>query len=165
MHVYEPIVLSHRCVSKQSWLLIWHSLISNDKHYYFFDFLVLFLSFVFFFFVFDKSIYSPTQAFTTLSMVKPVLHSHRNEPSVFMQFWLLSHDVLSTAHSSMSGICVWNVEFIFVKPIYFLLLIVLRRRYGLLPTHLSKCCLYPFEQVKFRFCGENGTESVLETNR
>lgn len=29
-----------------------------------------------------------------------------------------------------------------------------------LPTHLSKCCLKPFEQVKFFLCGENGELSV-----
>lgn len=30
--------------------------------------------------------YSPTQALTTLSMENPVLHSHSNEPGVFIQF-------------------------------------------------------------------------------
>lgn len=52
---------------------------------------------------FDKKVHLPTHAFTALSIVKPTLHSHRNDPGVFIQFWLLSHAVLSTTHSSMSN--------------------------------------------------------------
>lgn len=32
MHVYDPMVLSQRWVSVQSWLFIWHSLMSTRKH-------------------------------------------------------------------------------------------------------------------------------------
>lgn len=53
----------------------------------------------------DCDKHSPTHASTTLSIVKPFLHSHRNDPSVLMQFWLLSQAVLSTVHSSISNLC------------------------------------------------------------
>lgn len=103
MHVYEPIVLSHRWDSRQSWLLIWHSLTSVQQQK-----------------KIDQSTSNtidlakceqntlPTQTLVTLSNEKPILQSHLNEPGVLMQFWLLSHEFRSTEHSSISVITFWN---------------------------------------------------------
>lgn len=95
-------------------------------------------------------------------MVNPILQSHRNDPGIFMQCWLLSQAVLSVVHSSMSNFCINEEEFNNVlqrskeaKKCSDMLEIMN------LPTQLFKCCLKPFEQVKFFFCGKNGDASVI----
>lgn len=47
----------------------------------------------------------PTQALVTLSWEKPSLHLHWKLPGELMQIWLLSQELASVLHSSMSAEC------------------------------------------------------------